>query len=453
MSDITSEFEELAARYLDGALTDADRDHFVEMLEADPTRVEELRAQLKVSGALARLRPDLSDDTFLNAVLPHLGSLTEEPEDAFAGRVRQRLRIARWQRSGLAIAAAVALGGGLALFLSRDSAGEGEVVAQIFEGGDSRPVRKGEKLALASGVSRMEFTNGAVIAIEAPASLSIRSADEVSLERGRLNAWCPETAHGFRVVTTSATLTDLGTSFGVSAADDGTADFLVLDGKVRVAKDGEVQTIEKGSALRARRGKRLSKVAFEPSPFFRTWPVASGINRTSGEVIPAPPGTPESLAAMEDDDQILVIPERRDLKLSEPLRVDIRKPGTYEADSLLAPEDFLPREGVKVRSYLLRYNPVGKAKAHTRRFEGSVTFDRPVLAIIAGSGKLNRSDELLSKAPLPKLNPKDSDLRGLERGQLPYLDRVTLSDDRRTITVTFYAGESIDEIRAITRDR
>ena len=452
MNTPESEFEELAARFLDGTLTDADRDRLVAMLEADPARVEELRAQLRISGALARLRPELSDDTFLRSVLPHLGSLAEEPEDAFPGRVRQSIRISRWRRNGLALAAALVLGGALALFVSRGPATEGEVVAQIFEGAGARPVRAGEKLALGHGVSRMEFTNGAVVAIEAPASFSVRSADELSLESGRLNAWCPESAHGFRVVTTSATVTDLGTSFGVSAAADGTADFVVLDGKVEVSKDGEVQTVERGSALRAKRGKRLSKLAFEPSPFRRTWPVASGINRTSGEVIPAPPGTPESLAAMEDDDRILVIPERRDLSLGAPLRVDITKPGGYEGPLLLASEEFFPEQGVKVRSYLLRYNPVGKLKARTKRFEGSVTFDRPVLAIIVGSRKLNRSDRILSKAPLPKIDSKDIELRGLERGQVPYLDHVTLSPDRKTIGVVFHAGESIDEIRAITAD-
>jgi hypothetical protein len=155
---------------------------------------------------------------------------------------------------------------------------------------------------------------------------------------------------------------------------------------------------------------------------------------------------------MEDDDRILVIPERRDLSLGASLRVDITKPGGYEGPLLLASEEFFPEQGVKVRSFLLRYNPVGKLKARTKRFEGSVTFDRPVLAIIVGSRKLNRSDRILSKAPLPKIDSKDIELRGLERGQVPYLDRVTLSPDRKTIGVVFHAGESIDEIRAITAD-
>jgi hypothetical protein len=209
-----------------------------------------------------------------------------------------------------------------------------------------------------------------------------------------------------------------------------------------------------GAALRAKRGKRLSNVSFEPALYRRTWPVASGINSTLGEVVPAPPDTPEALAAMENDDHILVIPERRDFAPSTPIDADITEPGIYEGPLLIAPLELSPLDGVKVRSYLLRYNPVGKVKpSASKRFEGSVTFDRPVLAIIASSRKLNRTDNLLSKAPLPKLNPQDAGLRGVERGQPPFpSDRVTLSQDRRTITVVFYAGESIDEIRAITAD-
>lgn len=447
-----SDFEQLAARFLDGTLEDPDRDRLVTLLESDPVKVAELRSQLRVSGALARLRPELSDEIFLRSVLPHLGSLADETDAAFAGRVKHRIRIVRFRRTAMALAALVTLAGALALFWPR--APEGEVVAKLFDGASSRPLRVGEKLDLSTGVTRLEFTNGAVIAIEAPAALSIRSPDEVSLSRGRLNAWCPESAHGFRVVTTSVTLTDLGTSFGVSAATDGTTDFLVLDGKVEVAKDGEVRTVGTGAALRAKRGKRLSNVSFEPALYRRTWPVASGINSTLGEVVPAPPDTPEALAAMENDDHILVVPERRDFAPSTPIDADITEPGIYEGPLLIAPVELSPQDGVRVRSYLLRYNPVGKVKPSAfKRFEGSVTFDRPVLAIIVGSRKLNRTDNLLSKAPLPKLDPEDAGLRGLERGQPPFpSDGVTLSQDRRTITVVFYAGESIDEIRAITAD-
>lgn len=450
--------QQLCASYLDGTLTDEERDRLVELLENDAALVAELRGQLVISGALARMRPELSDETFLKNALPHLKTVGDEDEEVFPDRVMNAIRFRRTRRAFYAMAAAVALlGAVIALLPGRKAGADGGAMATLYTGeerGESRAVKAGETLEFSKGVSRLEFSNGAVVAVEAPASLLVRSREEVVLHRGRLNGWCPETAHGFRVVTTSATLTDRGTAFGVSAEADGTSDFVVLDGKVDVEKDGVTRTLLEGGAVRADRGKgRLRDLAFEPSPYQRTWPVASGIRTTKGEVIPAPPGTPETLAAMESDTHILVIPERRDFTLKNRIRVDIDSPGTYQAEGLLANLPFKPKPKVRMRSYLLRYNPVGSLpKPGFRRFEGSVTFDRPVLGIIVGGKKLHQTDGLLSKAPLPTLNAIDADLRGLERGKTRDSDTVTLSEDRKTVTVIFYAGESIDEIRAITAD-
>ncbi|WP_035609099.1 FecR domain-containing protein [Haloferula sp. BvORR071] len=459
-SDDDTDFDSLCAQFLDGNLSEPDRDSLASMLEADPAKREDLRSQLLVSGALARMRPELSDEAFLHAVLPHLENVGSEDEGVFPGRVMNTIRFTRMRRGALAIAAVVAILAGLALFwpgkAPQGAPPGGEVVASLFqsteESEEPRLVRVGEKLDFAEGVSRMEFVNGAVVAIEAPASLAVRSVDELALEHGKLNAWCPETAHGFRVVTGSATLVDLGTAFGVSADKDGTADFVVLEGKVEVKKDDETRTLLKGGAVRASRGKgRLRDLAYEPKGFQGTWRVASGIRKTRGEVVSAPPGTPEELAALEDDERIFVIPERRDLELSVPIQVDITEAGNYEGPNLIAAPEFQLQPKGRVRSYLMRYNPVGKIhRPDYRRFKGSVTFDRPVLAVIVGSRKLDRTDKVLSKAPLPPLSPEDAELRGLERTKGG--DRVVLSKDRRTVHVTFYAGEAIDEIRAITAD-
>lgn len=449
---------QLCASFLDGTLTPDERDQLVALLQSDPALLAELKAQLMISGALARLRPELSDETFLHSALPHLKAVGDEREEVFPDKVMTSIRFRRTRQSVMAIAATIMLLGAAVFLLSgrKTAAPGGAMTATLYsegEAGESRAVHIGEALEFSAGVSRIEFKNGAVVAVEAPASLLVRSAEEVLLHHGRLNAWCPETAHGFRVVTNSATLTDRGTSFGVSAAVDGTADFMVLDGKVEVEKDGETRTLLEGGAVRANREKGLHDLAFEPSPYQRTWPVASGIRTTRGEVIPAPPGTPEALAALESDKHILVIPERRDFTLASRIRVDITLPGTYQSESLLASVPFGTRPKVRMRSYLLRYNPVGSLpKPVFRRFEGSVTFDRPVLAIIAGGKKLHQTDKQLSKSPLPTLNPIDAGLRGLERTKNPGADSVTLSEDRRTVTVIFYAGESIDEIRAITAD-
>lgn len=445
----TEDFDDLCARYLDGSLSEDKAARFVALLEGSPAHLATLGNQLAVSGALARMKPEQSDEAFLRSVLPHLKSVAEEDEDAFPNRVRNIIRFARWRKIALAAAAVVALV--LAVTFTRP---KGVVVATLFDESGSRTVSTGSRLKFDKGVARIEFTNGAVVAIEAPAELSITSADKLVLDHGRLNAWCPETAHGFRVITRTATVTDLGTSFGVSATKDGSADVLVLDGKVEVSKGDETRMIGKGSALRSKKGTGFSDVAFEPSGFKRTWPVASGIRSTLGEVVPAPPGTPETLASYENDTHIIVIPERRDFHPRQATKVNITGPGSYEGRRLLEATTFTPPPKTKVRSYLLRYNPVGKLPPKTnKRFEGSVTFDRPVLAVITASGQLHLSDEVFSKTPMPKMSEVDTRLRGLEPSQkLTRSDRVELSADRRTLKVTFVAGESIDEIRAVTSD-
>ncbi|MEO5917425.1 MAG: FecR domain-containing protein [Luteolibacter sp.] len=455
MNPSDPEFVELCSELLDGTLGDKDRARLLALLVGDAELLAGFRKQLLVSGSLDRLKPERNDATFVRSVLPHIRAVSGEADHEFSGQVMSRIRFARFRRGAVAMAALVALLAALLVFLKRETAHSAAAIAKLYTDGDSGPrdVRPGEKLALTNGVTRIEFANGAVVAVQAPASLIVRSADQIILTSGRLNAWCPESAHGFKVVTSGATLTDLGTSFGISA-DNGTADFVVLEGKVKVSKDAEIRTIERGNAVRSDHSAGLRDLKFEPTPFLLTWPVASGIRSTLGEVVPAPPDTPEALARLENDDHIFVIPERRDFIPDVQIPVDITLPGKYSGNNLRHPSHLDLKPEQRLRSYLLRYNPVGVYKpGDYKLFEGSVTFDRPVIGIIVGSGKLNRTDSLLSKAPLPKLDPAEEVLRGLEGSQTATgSDRVSLSDDRLTVKVTFYAGESIDEIRAITTD-
>lgn len=457
-----STFEDLCSGLLDGQLGDADRARLTEMVENDPALREELRQQLLISGALARQNPQYSDERFEASVSNHLRSLGEESTEAFPGKIRTLILSHRRKRQlGVALAACLALSVlGLSLFWSQNTSTPAAVaVAQatllpdlVSVQSRSEAVTAGRQFDLRGGLMRLEFENGAVVAIEAPARFTVTSGDEILLESGKLNAWCPESAHGFRVNTRSATLTDLGTSFGISAAPDGSADFFVLDGEVEVASGDELRRLHKGNAVRATQENALRDLAFEPSPFTRTWPVASGIQSTSGQVIPAPPNTPEAVALHEDDHHIIAIPERRSLRLPQRLPVDIASPGNYRGNQAHSPRGAISKPGTRARSYLLRYNPVGVVELDQfKRFEGSVTFDRPVLGIITSTTKLRWTDALASAAPLPR-TVEDPSMRGLEQQPPNPPDEVTLSPDLKTVSVVFYAGESVDEIRVIVAE-
>jgi hypothetical protein len=454
-------FGELCSDFLDGSLEAGDRDELLDLLREDAGCRDEMRRQLLVSGALARMAAVREDELFVRSVIDHVKASEAEVPDAFPMRVISRLRILRLRRA-LAIGAAAALMVGVsALWLlpNKTSPAISEVNVAIFEApgeaGRARVVRTGERFQLGEGVSKFEFANGAVLGVEGPADLTIRAADEVFLAYGRLNAWCPESAHGFRVKTSSARVIDLGTSFGVDARSDGSADVVVLDGLVKLDNDREQRKLTRGVAMRAEVDGELKEMTLNASAFDNSWPVALGIRATDGQVVPAPVGTPDSLAANEDDDRIFVIPERRDFAPASPVEVGVVDTGTFRAFAGQRPRTTLAlAPAQRIRSYLLRYNPVGTIlkESEYREFKGSVTFDRPVLGLIINGGALNRSDSMFSLSPIAVRDENYQKMRGLER-TLPHPpDEFTLSDDRYTLSVKLMAGESVDEIRVITSD-
>jgi|GEM_PF-7032342 len=456
------EFEALCGELLDGCLDEDGSRRLAELVAGEPALQELLREHLAISGALARENPMFNDERFETTVSTQIRALGDEPPETFPTRIHKRLVRHRRRQIAFAIAACLALAALPLLLLNRGAAVPPRPPAVAIattlpddaaDATRSSVIESGDFVQLDSGTMRLEFGNGAVVAVGSPARFTVQSAEEILLESGNLNAWCPESAHGFRVNTRSAQLKDLGTSFGVSALPDGSADFVVLEGEVEVTSQGKTRNLLKGAALRATKAVGLEDVAFETSAFARTWPVASGIQRTTGKVVPAPPNTPEMLAKHEDDKHVLVIPEKRSFELPATLPADIREPGAYGAGTgnpLGNPAPLKAPPGTRARSYLIRYNPVGILDFMVfRRFEGSVTFDRPVLAIITGAGKLDATDSVTSHAPLPKTEEEPT-MRGLEAGPKTDPDWLSLSRDRRTVSILFNAGESVDEIRVIT---
>lgn len=92
-------------------------------------------------------------------------------------------------------------------------------------------------LRLKSGLAQIVFYSGARLVIEGPAELQLVSAGEVVCLAGRLIADVPSPARGFRVRTAQATLTDLGTKFGVEASARDT-ELHVFKGSVELQSAG-----------------------------------------------------------------------------------------------------------------------------------------------------------------------------------------------------------------------
>ena len=448
-AEIPDELIDLLERLSEGDLDESGRGQLADMLREKPELRSVVKEHLLMSRALSQL--ERTESGFAEKTAAHVAKIATESEFGIAKKVTGKIIRQRVAKT-LAAAAVITLAAVPAFLLLQP---EKPVVAILVrmdsEQGvvSARSVKAGEKLEETSGLIRLDFNNGAVMAIEAPAKLTVVSAMEIALKTGRLNGWCPETAHGFKVTTASADLTDLGTSFGVTATQDGKAQFMVLDGEVEVQKGDEKMRLTQGDAVKASTQDKLSNTQFDPSGFKNTWPLAQGIFATKGAVVPADPDVPEKVALMESDDHVLVIPERRAVPFVQPLRVDIVDTGTLPGTIPVAEHVIRPKPGKHLSSFLIRYDPVGTfPDDFFKKFEGEVTFDRPVMAIATKKNTLEGTD------PVFAMGKWESVFRGIEllqKNEIP--DSVTLSADRRTVKVSFYAGASTDEIRVILEDR
>ena len=448
-ADLPDEWIDLIELLEEGNLDEAGRSRLVEMLREKPELRQSVVEQFSISRALVQL--DRPDTNFAGRTAAHVMKVAAEGEFGFVDKVKRKL-IRRRITKGLAVAAVVTLvllpllretppapGPRVAELTRRDAAGD--YLAPV-------PVRAGQVLEENTGMIRLDFDNGAVVAVGAPAKLTVVSANEILLESGRMNGWCPEEAHGFKIRTGSASLVDLGTSFGVTASAGGPSEFVVLDGLVQVQRGGETVNLAEGGAIESNGSGRLKVVAFDPSDFKSTWPLSLGILSTRGAVIAADPDVSDKLLNQEDDDHVLVIPERRERDFNRPIRAEIVRPGTLPGDIDGRVRVIKPIPGKRLSSFVVRYNPVGSfPEDRFLRFEGEVTFDRPVLAIACQGPQLSHGD------PAFKIRDWPGAYRGIELEQkLNPPDSVTLSEDRRTVRVVFYAGQSTDDIRVILED-
>jgi hypothetical protein len=448
-AEIPDELIDLLERLSEGSLDESGREQLVAMLREQPQLRTIVQEHFLVSRALSQL--EQTDSNFAGKTAAHVAKIAAESEFGFAKKVTGKIVRQRITKVFAAAAVIALVAVPASLTLRKPGVEVATLVRMDPEHGvvSSRTVRTGEKLDETSGLIRLDFKNGAVMAVEAPAKFTIVSDMEIALKSGKLNGWCPKTAHGFKVTTASADLTDLGTSFGVTATPDGKSEFMVLEGAVEVQKGDEKMRLTRGDAVKASTREKLSSAEFDPSDFKNTWPLAQGIFATKGAVVPANPDTPEKVALMESDDHVLVIPERRAVPFIRPLRVNIVDVGTLP-DTLPDKVYFIkPVPGKHLSSFLIRYDPVGTfPDDYFKKFEGEVTFERPVMAIVTGKATLEGTDEAFA------MGKWESKYRGIELDQINNPpDSVALSPDRRTVKVVFYAGASTDEIRVILEDQ
>ena len=331
------------------------------------------------------------------------------------------------------------------------------VVSQVVAaaGPDGTPISSGhrfgaEVIKIQKGLIRVDFDHGASMTLEGPAFVEIENSMHAFFHYGVATFQVPEAAKGFTVDTINADVVDLGTAFGLSRQPEGDTDVCVFEGEVEV----NGQLVQEGQAVRADTKSTVERRLYETERYQNAWPLTSGVLQMTGMMKFVPPGPGLVPGAYEDSEHITVFLEQRRVTLSDDLRVDLADPGEFrKIRHNKGP--VLPR-GTRVRSYLLQLDPVGqvpKLDPSKSRVQGQITFDQPILGLLASNDKLLATDPSLghTKADYGKLP------RGVEppKPKLPNAegrDVVILAADQRTLTLNIAAGSAVDQIRVLVSD-
>lgn len=164
------------------------------------------------------------------------------------------------------------------------------------------------RLFLDQGLAEITFGDGAVLVLEGPAQLELKSASRGFLHAGRAVTQVPPKAVGFVLETARANVLDLGTEFGVSVDGAGDTMVQVFDGVVVTDfKDGKAQgegrrlTAGQAVGIAAPAGSSPRDLPFARERFIRRFPIAKErgkdwyrpYNRSQYDtvhVVPAPRG-------------------------------------------------------------------------------------------------------------------------------------------------------------------
>ena len=331
------------------------------------------------------------------------------------------------------------------------------IVSQVVgaAGPDGIPIPSGhrfgaEAIELQKGLIRIDFDHGASITLEGPAFVEIKNSMHAFFHYGVATFQVPEAAKGFTVDTVNADVVDLGTAFGLSRQPEGDTDVCVFEGEVEV----NGQLVQEGQAVRADATSTIERRSFETEPYENAWPLTSGVLQTTGMMKFVPPGPGFVPGAYEDSEHITVFLEQRKVTLSNDLHVDLADPGEFR--KIRHDQGPVLLKGTRVRSYLLQLDPVGqlpKLDPAKSRVQGQITFDQPILGLLASNDKLLATDQSLghTKADYGKLP------RGVEppKPKLPNAegrDVVILAADQRTLTLNIAAGSAVDQIRVLVSD-
>ena len=322
----------------------------------------------------------------------------------------------------------------------------GAVDCQWADSRNAHPVgwqfRAGETVELRQGLVQVQFQLGTRVTLEGPCRFRIVKPSLGRMEAGRMVALVPPADHGFTLETPQATVVDLGTEFGVEVSSDEKTEVQVFCGMVEVAVGSQRHVLMAGHGLRVGKDRVETIDAKDDrlaagSKFPRV-DLGHGY-RIEGAVRTWPARLPPLINSRRPKNAGLIwmFPERRGVMLDSPIRAELLSPGSITEDNLLKPGVLEP--GQKVDSFLLYSAP--RKDSPDVEFSGTVTFDRPVVAVICGTKTLANSHRIFK---LPRVKYEgDGHIELLER------DQIILDEDRRTLHVRLRVDTFMDFVRVL----
>jgi hypothetical protein len=304
-------------------------------------------------------------------------------------------------------------------------------------------LQEGRRLRLESGLAQIRFRDGASVILEGPAEFTPLTTNGGRLDFGKLAARIEtEQARGFAIRTPAARIVDLGTEFGVVVGRDGVVTTVVVQGKVIVSGSAGRRRLETGESLRITASTVAPLDVGESVDMLATVPRIEAVASVDGAMVLLPDPPPDvTEGALEANDRIVVFRERSRIQLAPDARAGISLTGRHSNGNFRGGAISCDRS---VDSYLIHFDPLGDGRDGAT-VTGSIRFPRPVVGMIASVG-LSETDGDYGH---PNTIYGAGEFRGLDAVATEPDEFVTLSDDRRTVTVSFRPSASVDQVRVI----
>lgn len=167
-------------------------------------------------------------------------------------------------------------------------------------------------------------------------------------------------------------------------------------------------------------------------------------------LIPAPPSVRDQ--AIVSDTEISLFVERQGVVLQQALNFNITAPTTAPTETTLGTTPGSISEGTRVDSYYIHLQSLSGTSQVPVLLSGSITFDRDVLGIAIFNPQLNQSDLVLGLPGTLYGTGGERDLEVVAGGIFGVgpNDAITLSDDRRTVTLNLGNTAGGDQLRIVT---